>query len=570
MAWLCMPTASRALPALPGQKPWQGWALLLIVLLYLPGVATADLWFASGAINAIDLQAHGRLYQAGDEAFPADAADLAAWLSQYHTPGQVSLLGGAYWLYAEIRQPQAGSDWVFNPDNTLIEQVEARVYAPDGTLQTLSTGYRHSHEYLLHYGKRLQLAPGQDYRILVRFSSPYFASYPNFTLLPEAQYRHQSSLENLVIIGCFGALAALALFNLFIHSLARDKSRFYYAVYLVVYGTGWAFTFHIPSELFGLYNLHLHYLPFFLIPVCSTLFYLEFLRLPEKFPRLAQISRINLILPLALLPSCWLALSYAHLLATFVLSIWLLLALACGIVCWRGGFRPARYFTVAFTALLLPGLVILPANAGLLPDLVENAELYTLLGGTLDALLLSFALADNIKLMEQEKDSYLQQLNLALKQAHTDGLTGLGNRYAFDQLLQRQFQFLAPPKENSQHLLAIIDLDGLKYINDHHGHAAGDELLLAMARGLADLYREGIVSFRLGGDEFAIVAPKNQEARLHEALGKIEQTLAHLGYSRAGLSYGIAYAHECASPADLFNISDQRMYQNKLAKRQKA
>lgn len=564
-----MPLASRMSPRLQGQKPWRGWALLLLVLLCLSGMAIAP-WSADGEISPIDLRAQGRLYLAGEEAFPADEQALAAWLEQPHAPAQLSLLGGAYWLYTEFRLPPAGSDWVFNPDNTLIEQVEARIYAPDGAVQTLLTGYRHRHDYLLHYGKRLPLLPGQDYRILVRFSSPYFASYPNFSLLPETQYRRQSTRETLVAVGCVGALAALAIFNLFIYSLARDKSRLYYAIYLVVYGAGWVFAFHIPSEVFGLYNLHLHYLPFFLIPVCSTLFYLEFLRLAEKFPRLAQISRLNLILPLLLLPSCWLALSYAHLLATLALSLWLLLALVSGIACWRGGFRPARYFTVAFTALLIPGLIILPANAGLLPDLVENAELYTLIGGTLDALLLSFALADNIKLMEQEKDSYLRQLNLALKQAQTDGLTGLGNRYAFDQLLQRHFQFLTPPDEETQHLLAIIDLDGLKYINDHHGHAAGDELLLLFARGLADLCRDGTACFRLGGDEFAIVARKTQEQRLHQALADIEHTLSRLGYARTGLSYGIAYAHECATPADLFNISDQRMYRNKQAKKQQA
>lgn len=549
-------------PALLSQNPSHFLLSILAMLFYLFGTAAAD-----PLQLKIDLQEHGNLYQADGENFPDAGQDLAQWLAQRHKIEKVSLFGGGYWLYAEVRHHQTTDAWVLDPTNTLIDRVEARIYAPEGKVQTLLTGYQNEHEYMLHYGKRIQLLPDVDYRILIKFSSPYFASYPDFDLVPESLYRHEVSTENLATIWCLGALTSLAIFNLFIYTLVRDKSRLYYAAYLAAYGTGWVFTFHIPSEIFGYHNLHLHYIPFFLIPICSTLFYLEFLRLAETFPLLAKLSRINLILPVILLPSCWLALSYAHLLATITISIWLLLALVCGIACWRSGFRPARYFIIAFTSLLVPGLIILPANAGLTPDLVENAELFTLIGGTLDALLLSFALADNIKLMEQEKDSYLQQLNLALKQAYTDGLTGLGNRYSFDQTLSRQFQFLAHPDDETQQLLAIIDLDGLKHINDHHGHAAGDELLMTLSRALDELKHENIACFRLGGDEFAIVAKKEQEQRLRHALAEIEHNLARLGYPRTGLSYGIAYAHECATPSDLFNFSDQRMYKNKIAKK---
>ncbi|TGN40243.1 hypothetical protein E5Q11_08140 [Marinobacter confluentis] len=62
------------------------------------------------------------------------------------------------------------------------------------------------------------------------------------------------------------------------------------------------------------------------------------------------------------MPSCFLAVGYAHSLATVVITIWLALALISGTLAWRRGYRPARYFVFAFVALIIPGALILPAK----------------------------------------------------------------------------------------------------------------------------------------------------------------------------------------------------------------
>jgi len=268
-----------------------------------------------------------------------------------------------------------------------------------------------------------------------------------------------------------------------------------------------------------------------------------------------------------LLPSCFLAVGYAHSLATLVITFWLALALISGVLSWRRGYRPARYFVFAFVALIIPGLLILPANIGLTPELVDNAELLTPLGGTLDALLLAFALADKIKLLSEQKDRYLTSLNEALKLANTDGLTGLGNRYAFDTYLDNFFQFSAEADDDEQQIIFLIDLDGLKTINDTYGHIAGDELLRLFADGLRAHCGKDSDTYRLGGDEFGVLSTKQREAELHEAIRLIEDTLVATGFKGAGVSYGVAYASECSLPSHLFTISDRRMYQHKLSRR---
>jgi diguanylate cyclase (GGDEF)-like protein len=523
--------------------------------------------FTSQPAEAIDLQQNGQLYTARSQGFPEAFHDIPAWSLQQESIDAVALTGGHYWLFREVRHEGNTTDWVLDPNNSFIDQVEARVYREDGDVQVLQTGYQHDLEYMLHYGKRFEFQPDTTYRVLVRFSSPYFASHPEFELLPEAYYRDKVAIENALALLAFGSLIALATFNLFVFFSTRDRSQLYYAFYLLAFFVGWAFVFHLPVAFFDYRNISLHYVPFFLLPVLNTLFYLEFLKLDQYNPVLAKLSRCNQVLALLLLPSCFLAVGYAHSLATVVITFWLALALISGILSWRRGYRPARYFVFAFVALIIPGALILPANIGLTAELVNNAELLTLLGGTLDALLLAFALADKIKLLSEQKDHYLTSLNDALKLANTDGLTGLGNRYAFDTYLDNFFQFSAEPDDDSQQIIFLIDLDGLKTINDTYGHDSGDRLLRLFADGLKAYRVKGTDTYRLGGDEFGILSSKRREVELHEAIKHIEETLIAAGFKEAGVSYGVAYASECALPSHLFTISDRRMYQHKLSRR---
>ncbi|MFA9216317.1 MAG: 7TM diverse intracellular signaling domain-containing protein [Sphingomonadaceae bacterium] len=399
-----------------------GLLLVLLVLLVLPLLALLPgrSMAASATLQAgqtLDLAARGQLYHGAGAAFPAAAAGLPALLAQLTRAPKVDLLGGDYWLYTELRNDSGRSDWVIDPSDTLIEQIDIRIYGDDGSVRTLTSGYRAAHDYMLHYGKDIELQPGQRYRILLRFSSPYYARTPLFQLVPRPQYQRLAARENVLVIGALGALAALAIFNFFIYSFTRERASLYYALYVLCYGVAWGLTFHLGTDVAGWYDLHWHYVGFFLLPVLSTLFYTTFLRLAQHAPTLHRLSRINLILPLLLLPSCWLALSYAHTLATIVIALWMMLALVSGIVVWRRGYQPARFFVLGFVALMLPALLILPANIGLIPAVVENAQLLTLLGGTLDGVLLAFALADQIRLLRDNLEQRVQERTAELSEA---------------------------------------------------------------------------------------------------------------------------------------------------------
>ena len=94
----------------------------------------------------------------------------------------------------------------------------------------------------------------------------------------------------------------------------------------------------------------------------------------------------------------------------------------------------------------------------------------------------------------------LRETKVVSKAAYTDALTGKGNRYKFNQEMEK----LVEDKDN-KFALCFLDLDGFKHINDNMGHDAGDELLIKLSDALQRAMPENGEVFRLGGDEFAIV-----------------------------------------------------------------
>ncbi|HEY0857422.1 MAG TPA: diguanylate cyclase [Albitalea sp.] len=548
-----------------------GRAALAFVLAAGLGAAHAQSPVKSDPAHPIDLLRHGELYVAGDTPPPDDASQLEAWLSGLERVNRVSLFGGSYWLHAVVRNDSPTLRWVIDPHGSLIEQVQVRVVVPGEAPQVFDAGYRaDDSQYMLHYGGNVTLPRGVMTHVLVRIESRYFARFPSVELATESSYRKTVVSENVLTLAALGALMTLAFYNLFMFYGTRDKALLYYSLYLLAATWGWGLTFHIGAEWLDFRRLEWHYIGFFLLPVFNTLFYLEFLQLQRLAPRLVLASRGVIVLSLVLLPTCFIALEYAHALATLVISLSLSLALVAGVVSLASGFLPARYFLAAFLALIVPATFILPANLGLIQSPVRNTELLTLLGGTADAILLAFALADKIRLMAQQKDEYLVQLNRALDQASTDYLTGILNRHAFDRMLGAAMGPERSDEEVHRVMLVMIDLDGLKRINDEHGHTQGDALLCEFARQLATLKGENTHVFRLGGDEFAVLGDAASEPAVRASMLDFESCLLAAGFKGCGVSYGMAFGSETRSGSQLLIRADGRMYQHKTAKRPEA
>lgn len=150
--------------------------------------------------------------------------------------------------------------------------------------------------------------------------------------------------------------------------------------------------------------------------------------------------------------------------------------------------------------------------------------------------------------------------------AETDALTGLGNRMKFRNDLALA---VGRARESSRSLaLALLDVDGLKLVNDGRGHGAGDALLRDVGRALERAVRQGVDGcYRLGGDEFAVLVSGGDRAI---ALQILERAFAELTPS-SGVSFtcsvGVVSLAETDSADAFVQRADVLMYAAKRGDR---
>ncbi|MBB5015726.1 sensor domain-containing diguanylate cyclase [Rehaibacterium terrae] len=142
-----------------------------------------------------------------------------------------------------------------------------------------------------------------------------------------------------------------------------------------------------------------------------------------------------------------------------------------------------------------------------------------------------------------------------------DVLTGAHSRAFFEEKVRAGMA--AARHRGEPAVLAMVDLDGLKKINDRHGHAAGDAALQALARTCQRHLKTGDVLGRLSGDEFALFLPRSTTA---DAQARIQRIEADLEDSRAPAraSFGIAELTDAPESYEaLLARADAAMYRNK-------
>lgn len=121
--------------------------------------------------------------------------------------------------------------------------------------------------------------------------------------------------------------------------------------------------------------------------------------------------------------------------------------------------------------------------------------------------------------------------------AQHDALTGLKNRFYFEQQLSRVVDVAARGKHYSA--LLYLDLDQFKIVNDTAGHTAGDELLVEVARLLSERLRQGDILARLGGDEFGIIVDNTEGDQLRNMADSFNQALRDSQFRWDGNKYAI-------------------------------
>src|SRR5579859_1981131 len=155
---------------------------------------------------------------------------------------------------------------------------------------------------------------------------------------------------------------------------------------------------------------------------------------------------------------------------------------------------------------------------------------------------------------EQHAELKAQRDELA-RVSRADPLTDALNRRGFEERLDRE---LAQARRDGRGLmLAVLDLDDFKHVNDRAGHAVGDELLCTTVRCVQGMLRPTDAIGRLGGDEFAVLFPSATEFDVESILTRLREALA----GQAPASIG----HSCFPPdgltaQELLDHADRRLY----------
>jgi len=138
----------------------------------------------------------------------------------------------------------------------------------------------------------------------------------------------------------------------------------------------------------------------------------------------------------------------------------------------------------------------------------ENSAETAITSGALEFIKKPFSISEFlIRLDKMMRDHRGKEELLAL--SLTDELTGLHNRRRFLVLTEQYLKLSVRTKKKL--LLLFMDMDNLKWINDHHGHNEGDQALIDLANILKKTFRESDVVARIGGDEFVVLLESADE-----------------------------------------------------------
>ena len=555
---------------------------------------------------------------------PAQQARFAP-VAATATPTHFGLTQDAIWLRLDFRAgpntpANVSPDWLLEVGFPLLDEVAVYQTGPDGAVQHTATGRTRpfsarpvAHR---HFVFPVALPPDQVRTLYLRITSDGTVSVPLHLYRPEALWRSDQITYGLLAL-YFGLVGGMFFYNLLLYVSLREKQFLSYVL----------FTGSMAVGQLGLTGLGAQYLwaddvswsawlprtslaaaAFF-----ATRFVRHFLDTSRQFPRFDRL--LNAEAAVAVLTVVAVFAAPLH------WSAWMLNALSStlgltmvyiGAVAWRGGHPGARYFLLAWSMLLM-GAVALPLhNLGLLPinPLTRNA---LMLGSALEMLLLSFALADRFNTTRREKEQAqasaiaseqqrvellrhsereleqrvvertqaLELANQQLKdneqrltaQAFQDPLTALGNRAL---LHSRMGQAIERSRRHSQGFaLLLIDLDGFKAVNDQHGHAAGDALLVEMAQRLNAAVRGVDTVARVGGDEFVVLledvnAPGDMAAFETKLATSLGQPMVLDGGVRVGVSASIGgalFPEDGQDAEALLRVADRLMYERKNADR---
>ncbi|QEN06735.1 diguanylate cyclase [Oceanispirochaeta crateris] len=379
-------------------------------------------------------------------------------------------------------------------------------------------------------------------------------------------------LKDYIFFGIiYGILLSIVIYNMILFVILKKSSYLYF----LLFGLGtilWCMITYGHIELFvtipGVYQNRVS------LPVVSLIWFNfasfmgSFLKTRIMTPKLHNIIITTKIMAVIL---CFLGIlgftNAGHLLDTALSYILPPFAIYISILCLKKGFQSSFWFLSGWL-LFLVGTVIYALAGGLIPRNSLTLNLFAS-GAALSSLLLSYALADEVRILQSE-NSYLNCKSRSLKKISlTDNLTRLHNRASFNENLKRE---ISRARQIGHPLaLIMIDVDLFKRFNDTWGHLEGDKVLMAMGPLLSQGIRDQDFACRYGGEEFALILPGTNKQKAMETAERIRKKMEETEFpiscsdeiEHLTISLGIAVYIDIDDILTLTERADQALYRAK-------
>lgn len=177
------------------------------------------------------------------------------------------------------------------------------------------------------------------------------------------------------------------------------------------------------------------------------------------------------------------------------------------------------------------------------------------------------AMGQKVRLMHSMLKTHIGRIQL---QAYSDALTGVGNKAAYVEKIKSLSTEIADG--TATFIVAVFDINGLKQVNDTHGHDEGDRLIVDVAGAIAETFGRDCV-FRVGGDEFIVIVEQMTPDEMADCLAAFQNTICAMNQQpkreqlKASVSKGwCSYQPEVHEDyQSVFRLADEAMYDDKAA-----
>jgi diguanylate cyclase len=588
------------------------WRLLCcLLLLVLPGVLQAAVTPQDAQINLqagrneYVLSLHLQYLEDADHTLDLDGARQALQAGRFQG-GQTQALNlgfteSAYWFYLRIHNRNSTrNQWVLESLYSIMDQLDVYYRFNDGREQHQQAGdsvmfhQRARAHHNINFG--LELAAGETVDVFIRAQTTGAIQMP-VMLWSEVAFADKVSTEQIVFGLYYGMLFSLGIYNLLLFLVIRDRNYLLYVFYIASYGlfqmslNGLAFQYLWPDSpdwnnrsIACLMGIGMFFI---------TLFSHSFLALKNNSPFLSKVFIGFMVVYLGIAAATF-VLPYQLVIRTGTLAstFGVLCIMTSAVVCLIKRFRPARYFFVSWAVLLLGMLAYTLKTFSLLPANFIT-EYAIQIGSVLEVLLLSLALADRIRILQDENqrmqarvneelEQHVRERTLELERANrkleelstTDGLTGLKNRRHFNEVFALECKRTSRSGDTLS--VILIDIDHFKNLNDSYGHLLGDECIKAVADAIAKAaFRQTDTKCRYGGEEFVVLMPSTPAEGALRVAGNIQEAIRALEIPHQGKKLAVTASLGVATVAsehedavrDVLAQADQALYQAKASGR---